>query len=118
MPTDIAPCAGCGQLQGVKEYDQELWRLYHLLDDGGKRFIEPFVYTQDELEEAGYYDDEDTRNAYMLAMERNMAERGLCPVCGRPNLTGKTAEDFLSEEDAKDLADMYAEMAAERRAGC
>lgn len=116
MPTDIHPCVGCGQLQGIKDYDAELWRLYDLLDDGGRKFIEPLVYTQDDLYEAGYPDEESVE-AIKLSMEYNMAERGLCPTCGRPNLTGKTAEDFLSEEDAKDLADMYAEMAAERRMG-
>lgn len=108
------PCIGCGQLQGIKEYDAELWRLYRLLDDGGRKFIEPLVYIPGE--DFDPYDEADF-DATMLAMEHNMAERGLCPECGRPNLAGKTEADFLSEEDAKDLADMYAQMAAERRAG-
>lgn len=121
MPRLIEPCVGCGQLKGIPSYDNELWRLYHLLDDGGRKHIEPLVYTQSDFEDMGYYDqplDEEDFDAVKLSMERNMAERGLCTECGRPNLSGKTANDFLSEEDAADLADMYAEMAAERRAGC
>src|SRR5688500_8396990 len=105
-------CNGCGQLQGVKAYDAELWSIYHRLDNS-KRFIEPFVYTQDDLEELGFYDDEEMYDSVMLSMERNMAERGLCPECGRPDLRGVTPDQIMSEEDAKDLADMYAEMAAE-----
>jgi hypothetical protein len=110
-------CEGCGQLEGVKEYDAQLWSIYHRLDNGGRRFIEPFVYTQDDLEELGFYDDEEMHDSVMLSMERNMAERGLCPKCGRPDLTGVTEDQIMSEEDAQDLADMYAEMAAERRMG-
>lgn len=119
---DMPPCAGCGQLQGIEVYDQELWRLYYLLDDHGRKFIEPLVYTQSDFEDMGYssmYDmDDDSIDAVKMSMEHNMAERGLCPACGRPDLSGTNPEDFLSEEDAKELADMYAEMAAERRAGC
>lgn len=120
MSRETGPCIACGQLQGVKEYDAELWRLYHLLDDGGRRFIEPLVYTQSDFEDMGYYDrplDEEDFDAVKLSMERNMIERGLCHECGRPNLAGKTEKDFMSEEDAKDIADMYAEEAAERRMG-
>jgi hypothetical protein len=109
-------CRGCGQLKGIPHYDGELWRLYHLLDDGGRKYIEPLVYTGEEFEES--WDDVHETNFAMVAMEKNMVERGLCPECGRPNLAGKTEEDFLSEEDAKELSDMYAEMEAERRAGC
>jgi|ERR1041385_2621521 hypothetical protein len=114
------PCIHCGQLQGVAEYDKELWRLYHLLDDGGRKYIEPLVYTQSDFEDMGYYNqplDEEDFDAVKLSMERNMMERGLCPECGRPNLAGKTEKDFMSEEDAQSLHDMYKEMAAERRMG-
>lgn len=114
-------CAYCGQLQGIEEYDDLLWDLYNRLDDGGKRFIEPLVYTQSDFEDMGYhsmYDmDEDDIDAVKLSMEKNMKERGLCPECGRPDLRGYTEKDFLSEEDAREIADMYAEMQAERRMG-
>lgn len=112
----IAPCSGCGQLQGIEAYDAKLWELYYLLDDGGRKFIEPLVYTGEEFEES--WDDQRETNFAMVAMEKNMVERGLCGECGRPNLTGKTEKDFMTQEDADGLRDMYAEMAAERRAGC
>lgn len=116
-------CRGCGQLEGIKEYDEKLWELYHRLKDGGRKYIEPLVYTQGDLEELGFYDDDpddpySTHQAVMASMEKNMVERGLCGECGRPNLAGKTADDFMTQEEADSLADMYAEMAAERRAGC
>jgi hypothetical protein len=111
----VSVCNGCGQLTGVPEYDAHLRDLYDRLDDGGRRFIEPLVYTGEEFDDS--WDDDRETNWAAVAMERNMAERGLCPSCGRPDLTGKTPDDFLSEEDADDLAEMYAEMAAERRAG-
>lgn len=114
-------CKGCGQLMGIPEYDEELWRLYYLLDDGGRKYIEPLVYTQSDFEDMGYHSmndmDEESVEAVKISMEKNMIERGLCGECGRPNLVGMTEEDFLSEEDAKELADMYAEMEAERRMG-
>lgn len=114
-------CHYCGQLKGVKEYDAKLWDIYHRLDDG-RRFIEPLVYTQSDFEDMGYYSmydmDEESIDAVKMSMENNMAERGLCPECGRPDLRRVTEDDILSEEDAKDMADMYAEMAAERRMGC
>jgi hypothetical protein len=107
-------CPACGQLLGVEEYNSKLWELYYHLDIGGRQYIKPLVYIPGE--DFDPYDQDDF-DAIMLAMEKNMVERGLCGECGRPNLAGKTAEDFLSEEDAKDLAAMYAEMAAERRMG-
>lgn len=112
-------CSGCGQIEGIKEYNVALWDAYHRLPEMASRsHIEAFVYTGDDLNELGFYDDEDTRDAVMLSMERNMMERGLCPECGRPDLRGRNMDEMMSEEDARDLHDMYAEMAAERRAGC
>lgn len=113
----MKPCHGCGQIEGIPEYDAELWSLYHRLDDGGRKFIEPLVYTQSDMEEAGAFDDEESFDAVMLSMGRNMHERGLCSVCGRPDLTGIPEDRFMSEEDADELAEMYAEMAAEQRMG-
>lgn len=114
----MAPCKGCGQLEGIEEYDNMLWDLYSRAELGGRQYIEPFVYTQDDLHELGFYDDEDTRDSVMTSMERNMMERGLCGACGRPDLRGVKEEDIMSKEDARELNDMYAEMAAERRMGC
>jgi hypothetical protein len=108
-------CRGCGQVEGIPQYDEELWRLYELLDDGGRKHIEPLVYSGEEFEES--WDDLHETNFAMVAMGKNMVERGLCSECGRPNLVGKTDKDFLSEEDAKELSEMYAEMEAERRMG-
>lgn len=118
MP-ELKVCAGCGQIEGISEYDRNLWDIYHRLPElVGRSYIEPFVYTQDDLEEMGFYDDEDTRDSVMLSMERNMVERGLCGGCGRPNLQGRDMSELMSEEEAQQLHDMYAEQAAEIRAGC
>lgn len=115
------PCSNCGTID-TPENREYLHDLYYRLDDGGRKHIEPLVYTQSDFEDMGYhsmYDmDEESIDSVMVSMERNMAERGLCPECGLPDLRGKTEEDFMSEEDARDLHDMYAEMAAERRMGC
>ena len=62
--------------------------------------------------------DDDDHEAVRGAMGSNMRGRGLCSECGRPDLSGTTADDFDSEEDARELAEMYAEQAAELRAGC
>jgi hypothetical protein len=106
----------------VPEYDKELWSVYHRADMEGRQYIEPLVYTQSDFEGMGYqsmYDmDEDSIDSVKLSMERNMVDRGLCPECGRPDLRGVKSEDIMSEEDAREIADMHAEMAAERRAGC
>lgn len=112
------PCTECGQLQGIPEYNAELWDIYYHLDDGGRKHIEPFVYTQDDLEELGFYDDEDTQQAVMDSMTRNMQERGLCGTCGRPDLRGIDPSRIMSDEDAQESAEYYAQVAAERRAGC
>lgn len=107
-------CRTCGQLKGVKEYDSALWDIYHRISDGRSRH-EPLVFTEDWVQE-NIVDEED-HESMMLAMERDMANRGLCPDCGRPNLTNVKDEDILSDEDLKDFQDMWAEQEAERRAG-
>lgn len=108
-------CPCCGQLQGIEEYDAALWNLYHRWDSGGRQYIEPLVYTSSDFEDMDM--DEDSIDAVKISMERNMVERGLCGECGRPNLAGIPDEDFMTEEEARDMSDMYAEMAAERRMG-
>jgi hypothetical protein len=110
-----AICHTCGQLQGIKEYDERLWDIYSRIDDG-RSHREALVYDSEWLQE-NVIDDEDYE-AVTYAMEKDMHSRGLCTECGRPDLSNVNPDDILSEEDARDLADMYAEQAAERRAGC
>jgi hypothetical protein len=111
-------CNYCGQLEGVADYDRKLWDIYYRLPSMASRsHIEPFVYTQDDLDELGFYDNEETHDAVMMSMERNMVERGLCGGCGRPNLAGVDMSELMTEQEAQDLHDMYSEMAAERRMG-
>lgn len=109
------PCTACGVLQGNEAYDQEMWSIYNRLKDG-KHNYEPLVFTSDWLQE-NVVDDED-HDAVMHAMGKDMHNRGLCTKCGRPNLQGVTPDMIYSEEEAQEMADMYAEQAAERRAGC
>ena len=114
-------CSGCGQIQGIELYDEALWTMYNRVDLRGRQYIEPLAYTQSDFEDMGYhsmYDmDEESVDSIKMSMEHNMIDRGLCPECGRPDLRGVDSEDIMSEEDAKDMHDMYAEMAAERRMG-
>ena len=109
------PCTACGVLQGIEEFDNKMWEVYHRLKDGRSNY-EPLVFTSDWLQE-NVQDDED-HDAVMHAMSKDMHNRGLCTKCGRPDLTGVTEDDIYSEEDAQEMAEMYAEQAAERRAGC
>lgn len=107
-------CKTCGQLH-VPEYTEKLWSLYNRRKDGVQHY-EALVFTSNWMQEN--IQDEEDNHAMMLAMSKDMHNRGLCPDCGRPNLSGLTDDDFLTEEDARELADMYAEQAAERKAGC
>jgi len=114
------PCSNCGSLD-TEETRRTLWGLYDRVRDGGRKYIEPLVYTQSDFEDMGYhsmYDmDEESIDSVKLSMENNMAERGLCPSCGLPDLRGYHEEDFMTEEEARDEAEYYAEVAAERRMG-
>lgn len=114
MAEELLPCKGCGVLLGVEEFDNKMWEVYNRLKSG-KQHYEPLVFTSDYLQEN--VQDEDDHEAVMGAMGRDMANRGLCTECGRPDLKGVTEDDLYTEEEASDLADMYAEMAAERRMG-
>jgi hypothetical protein len=107
-------CNGCGQLEGISQYNEALWDIYYRIDDGRSTY-EPLVFTSDWLEEN--VRDEEDMDSVKLAMERDMVNRGLCPECARPDLRGVDPNNILSEEDAKDLHEMWAEMAAERRMG-
>ena len=107
-------CHSCG-VPNKPEASAALWDIYERIRDGRSTY-EPLVFTSDWLQE-NVVDDED-HEAVMHAMERDMHNRGLCPICARPDLRGVNPEDVMSEEDAKDMHDMWAEQAAERRAGC
>lgn len=107
-------CTTCGVLNGIPELDKEMWSIYHRLVSG-KQNYEPLVFTGDWVQE-NIIDEED-HAGMMLAMERDMMNRGLCPTCGRPDLRGVKDDDIMSEEDAQDMYDMWAEQAAERRMG-
>ena len=109
------PCTVCGAIEGIEEYDQHLWSIYNRLKSG-KSHYEALVFDSQWCAEN--IQDEDDHEAMMGAMGRDMHNRGLCTKCGRPDLRGVTENDIYSEQDAKDMADMYAEQAAERRAGC
>jgi hypothetical protein len=108
-------CRYCGQLKGVEEYDARLWDLHGRRKDE-KQTYDGLVFTSDWLQENIV--DEDDERVLDQVMSKDMASRGLCPECGRPNLSGKTEEDFYTEEEARDMHDMWAEQAAERRMGC
>lgn len=107
-------CNGCGQLEGIKEYDEVLWDIYHRIDDG-RSTIEPLVFTGDWMQENVH--DEEDHEAVMHAMEKDMHNRGLCTVCGRPELRGVDPDRILSDEDAKEIQDMWQQEAMERRMG-
>lgn len=116
-------CSYCGQIEGIAEYDRELWDIYHRLPEKISRsYIEPIVYTQSDFEDMGYSSyhdmDDESRESVDMSMERNMVERGLCGGCGRPNLSGVDLSELMTHEEAQELHDMYAEQAAEIRAGC
>lgn len=108
-------CRFCGQIEGNESYDDSLWHLYYLLKDG-RQHREGLVFTADWLQENVLDDDDEANVRY--AMEKDMHSRGLCIECARPDLRGTTPDSFYTEEEAQDLADMHAEQAAERWAGC
>lgn len=114
MMTDQEFCRACGQLNNEAVTDG-LWNVYGRLRDG-RQHREPLVFDGEWMQEN--VRDEEDFDVVMGAMGRDMANRGLCTECGRPDLRGVNPDDVMSEDDAQDLAEMYAEQAAERRAGC
>jgi len=113
--TAVAPfCKTCGQLN-TEAVTEALWDIYSRLPDG-RQHREGLVFDGQWLNE-NVIDDEDVE-VLNLTMERDMAARGLCVSCGRPSLAGVNPDDVMSEEDARELAEIAAEEAAERRAGC
>jgi predicted Fe-S protein YdhL (DUF1289 family) len=114
MSTDDEFCPGCGQINDER-VTERLWGIYERLDDG-RQHREGLSFDGEWLREH-IVDDED-HAVLMHTMERDMAQRGLCAGCGRPDLRGIDPASVLSEEDARDLADAAAERAAELRMGC
>lgn len=108
-------CPTCG-VPNTPEVNATLYDIYYRIRDGRSTW-EPLVYFQDDLQECGFYDDEEMHDSVMLSMERNMHERGLCITCGCPDLSGVTEDMIMTEEEAQDLHDMWQEQAAERRMG-
>ena len=114
MKKDATHCITCG-VPNTPEINESLWDVYYRISDGRCNY-EPLVYSGEEFEDS--WDEMGETNYAMLAMERNMHERGLCVGCGRPNLAGVTEDMILSEEDLKEMQDMWAIEAQERRMGC
>lgn len=106
-------CKTCG-VPRDHETTEKLWDIYERIEDGRCR-REPLVYSREEYEES--WDDDGETNWAMVAMERDMHSRGLCTDCGRPDLSGVTEDMVMSEEDAREMHEMWAEMEAERRMG-
>jgi hypothetical protein len=115
METANSICQGCGQLEGIEEYDNSLWDVYHRISDGRSQY-EALVFDSEWLQENVF--DEEDEESVNLAMERDMYNRGLCHTCGRPNLSGVTEDMIIPENEYQGMCDMWAEQAAERRAGC
>jgi hypothetical protein len=106
-------CPSCG-VPNTIEIEERLWDLYTRIRDGRSTY-EPLVFTSDWIQEN--VQDEDDYEAIQLAMGRDMYDRGLCPVCGRPDLRGVKPEDIMDENEAREMSEMWAEQAAERRMG-
>lgn len=108
-------CTTCGQLKGIKEYDDTLWDLHHRRKDQ-KQNIEGLVFDGHWMQENIH--DEFDMEVLDHVMSKDMYQRGLCPTCGRPNLSGLTDDDFYTEQEIGELQDMWAMEAMERRMGC
>lgn len=114
MKKDAELCTVCG-VPNTPNATESLWDIYYRISDGRSSY-EPLVFTSDWMEE-NIFDDE-SHEAMMLAMERDMHNRGLCVGCARPNLSGVTEDMIMSEDDAQEMQDMWAMEAQERRMGC
>src|SRR5438045_1268216 len=112
---EVKVCSSCGMIQGSKDVTEALWDTYHRIRDGRSSY-EPLVYTGEWLQEN--VTDEEDHAAVMHSMEKDMANRGLCPKCGLPDLRGVTDDMIMSEEEAREMSEMWAEAASERRMGC
>lgn len=114
MDKNATHCYRCG-VPNTPEINQGLWDVYERIRDGRSTY-EPLVFDSEWLQENVV--DEEDEDILMLTMERDMDARGLCPFCGRPNLHGVTPDMIMTDEEAKELHEMWAMEAAERRAGC
>lgn len=113
MNENASHCGTCG-VPNTPEVTSALWDVYDRIRDGRSTY-EPLVYTSDWLEE-NIVDEEDFASVN-LAMERDMVNRGLCPNCARPDLSRVKPEDVMTADEAKEMHEMWAEQAAERRMG-
>jgi hypothetical protein len=118
MPNLLKPdqpfCPSCG-VPNNPQTNAELEDIYYRIRSP-RSHIEPLSYTMDEYLDT--YEPEFDDYTANWAMERNMAERGLCPTCGRPDLRGVTEDMLMDEDEAEELHEMYAMEEAERRMGC
>jgi hypothetical protein len=112
MSGHLTVCEGCGQLKGCPEHDAGLWDVYSRIPVERE---EPLVWIPGE--DFDPYDDDD-RESMTMATENNMYRRGLCPVCGRPDLARCDTSNLMSDDEREDWSDYLAEVAAERRMGC
>ena len=103
-------CRRCGQFND-EATTEKLWDIYDRMPDQSHHHIEPPVFGGEDLNDADY-------DVIEQAMGRNMHERGLCVDCGRPDITGVDPDTLMTHDEARELAEMYAEQAAEMRAGC
>jgi len=109
-------CGACGKLIGVDEYDAKLWEMYYRRRDG-RQYTEGLVFDGTWIAE-NVIDEEDA-NILELTMEKDMVARGLCPKCGLPNLDGLVyPDDFMDQEEAREIAEIESERRAEMRMGC
>jgi len=108
-------CNSCGQLTGIDEYDEKLWDLHGRRRDR-RQYGEALVFDAEWLQEN--VRDEEDYEILDITMSKDMHQRGLCPTCGRPNLSGMTDADFMDEDEAREAAEAEAERRAEMRMGC
>ena len=114
MKKSDAFCEACG-VPNTAETNNALWDVYDRIRDGRSNY-EPLVFTSDWLQENVM--DEEDEDSVFLAMERDMTNRGLCVGCGRPDLSRVNLEDIMDPDEAKEMYEYWAEVEAERRAGC
>lgn len=110
-------CKQCGTPNDAPEYHEKLHDL-HRRRMSGVQYNHSLSFSGNMYEDAADYPDAEGKSWIVRAMEQNMAERGLCAECGLPDLRGLTAEDFYTEEDAREMAECAAEQRAEMLAGC
>lgn len=107
-------CPTCG-IPTDHATTESLWDIYNRIRDGRSTY-EPLVFDSAWTEENIIFEED--MEAVDAAMERDMYNRGLCITCGRPDLRGVKPEDIMDPEEAKEIQNMWAMEAMERRMGC